>query len=129
VTTRAFIVQMFEPKFFQVCPECKKKANELNECMTHGKVAPEKRVLLSLVIDDGSESIRSVMFSDQLEKIFTKEELESQELFAIKKNELLGKEVIVTGQVRRNPMYNSNEFIVNGLVDVDLDKLIEELEV
>jgi len=129
VTTRAFIVQMYEPKFFQVCPECKKKANELNECLTHGKVVPEKRVLLSFVIDDGSESIRAVMFSEQLEKIFTKEELETQELFAIKKSELLGKEVIISGQVRRNPMYNSNEFFVSGLIDIDLDKLIEELEV
>jgi replication factor A1 len=128
VKTRAFIVQMFEPKFFQVCPECKKKANELNECLTHGKVVPEKRALLSFVIDDGSESIRAVMFSDQLEKIFLKEELENSELFGIKKAELLGKEIIITGQVRRNPMYNSNEFFVNGIEEINLDKLIEELE-
>jgi len=128
VTARAFIVQMYEPKFFQICPECKKKANDLNECATHGKVIPEKRALLSFVIDDGSESIRAVMFSDQLEKIFTKEEIETSELFAIKKAELLGKEVVVSGQVRRNPLYNSNEFIVNGIVEIDLDKLIEELE-
>ena len=129
VSVRAFVVQMYEPKFFQVCPECKKKASENNECLTHGKVVPEKRVLLSFVIDDGSESIRAVMFSDQLEKIFTKEELETQELFAIKKAELLGKEIIISGQVRRNPMYNSNEFFVNGISEIDLDKLIEELEV
>lgn len=129
ITTRAFIVQMFEPKFFQVCPECKKKANELNECLIHGKVVPDKRVLLSFVIDDGSDSIRAVMFSEQLEKIFTKEELENSELFAIKKAELLGKEIIISGQVRRNPMYNSNEFFVSGISEIDLDKLIEELEV
>lgn len=129
ITTRAFIVQMFEPKFFQVCPECKKKANELNECLLHGKVVPEKRVLLSFVIDDGSDSIRAVMFSEQLEKMFTKEELETQELFAIKKAELLGKEIIISGQIRRNPMYNSNEFFVSGISEIDLDKLIEELEV
>jgi replication factor A1 len=128
VTTRAFIVQMYEPKFFQVCPECKKKANELNECMTHGKVAPEKRALLSFVIDDGSDSIRAVMFSDQLEKIFSKEELENSELFGIKKAELLGKEIMISGQIRRNPLYNSNEFFVNGIEEINLDKLIEELE-
>jgi len=128
VTTRAFIVQMFEPKFFNVCTECRKKVSDLNECNLHGKVVPEKRALLSFVIDDGTESIRAVMFSDQLEKIFKKEELEAQELFAIKKIELMGKEVLITGQVRRNPLYNSNEFIVNGVEDIDLDKLIEELE-
>ncbi len=128
VTARAFIVQMFEPKFFNVCSECKKKVSDINECNLHGKVMPEKRALLSFVIDDGTDSIRSVMFSDQLEKILKKEELESQELFAIKKIELVGKEVLISGQVRRNPLYNSNEFIVNGIEEIDLDKLIEELE-
>lgn len=128
VSTRAFIVQMFEPKFFQICPQCRKKANELNECLEHGKVVPEKRALLSFVIDDGSDSIRAVMFSEQLEKVFSKEELENSELFATKKNELVGKEVIIHGQVRRNTMYNSNEFFVNGIEDINLDKLIEELE-
>ena len=128
VQARAFIVQMYGPKFFFVCPECKKKASESNECATHGKVVPEKRALLSFVIDDGSESIRAVMFSDQLQKVFTKEELETPELFEVKKAELLGKEFMVSGQVRRNPMYNSNEFFVNVIEEVNLDKLIEELE-
>ncbi len=128
VTTRAFIVQMFEPKFFNVCGECKKKVSDMGECNTHGKVIPQKRALLSFVIDDGTDSIRAVMFSDQLEKVFSKEELESAELFAIKKSELLGKEIIITGQVRRNTLYNSNEFIVNDIEEINLDKLIEELE-
>lgn len=128
VTTRAFIVQMFEPKFFNVCSECKKKVSDINECNLHGKVVPERKVLLSFVIDDGTDSIRAVMFSDQLEKIFKKEELEAGELFAIKKIELVGKEVLISGQVRRNPLYNTNEFIVGGFEEIDLDKLIEELE-
>jgi replication factor A1 len=128
VTTRAFIVQMFEPKFFNVCVECRKKVSDLNECNIHGKVVPEKKALLSFVLDDGTDSIRAVMFSDQLEKIFTKEELETQELFAIKKTELLGKEVLISGQVRRNPLYNSNEFMVNGIEEINLDQLIEELD-
>ncbi len=128
VTTRAFIVQMFEPKFFNVCPECRKKVSELSECNGHGKVAAEKKALLSFVIDDGSDSIRAVIFSDQLEKIMTKEELESLELFALKKKEFLGKEMMISGQVRRNNMFNHNEFIVNELEEVNLDKLINELE-
>lgn len=128
VTTRAFIVQMFEPKFFNVCAECRKKVSEMNECNIHGKVVPEKKALLSFVIDDGTDSIRAVMFSDQLEKIFTKEELEAQELFAVKKTELLGKEALISGQVRRNTLYNSNEFMVNGIEEINLDKLIEELD-
>lgn len=128
VMTRAFIVQLFEPKFFNVCSECKKKVNELNECIVHGRVIPERRVLLSFVVDDGSDSIRAVMFSEQLEKIFTKEELESSEMFAVKKADLIGKEVWLLGQVRRNSLYNSNDFVVEEIREIDLDKLIEELE-
>lgn len=128
VSTRAFIVQMFEPKFFEVCPECRKKVNELGECNEHGKVVPERRCLLSFVIDDGSDSIRGTLFSENLEKFFTKEELEDSEKFAIKKSDLLGKEVLISGSVRRNQMFNRNDFIVDCFKDIDIDKLIEELE-
>ena len=128
VSTRAFIVQMFEPKFFEVCPECRKKVSELGECNEHGKVVPERRCLLSFVLDDGSDSIRGTLFSENLEKIFTKEELEDSEKFAVKKNDLLGKEVLVSGSVRKNKMFDSNDFVVDCFEDIDMDKLIEELE-
>ncbi len=128
VSARAFIVQMFEPKFFGTCPACRKKINEAMECAEHGKVVPEKRVLLSFVLDDGSDSIRAVAFSDQVEKMMARNELESPELFSIKKQELLGKEMIVSGQVRKNSMFNTNEFIVSDFEEIDLNRLIEELE-
>jgi replication factor A1 len=127
-STRAFIVQMYEPRFFQVCPQCRKKVNEIGECLEHGKILPEKRMLLSFVIDDGTDSIRAVIFSDQIEKLAPKEELENPELFAIKKKDLLGKELIFSGQVRKNEMYNSNEFFISDVETMDLNKLIEELE-
>ncbi len=128
VSTRAFVVQMFEPRFFEVCPECRRKINELGECQEHGKIAPEKRALLNFIMDDGTDSIRSVIFSDVLEKIMSKEELENQELFAVKKKDFLGKEMMITGQVRKNSMFDSNEFVVEDIDEVDVDKLIEELE-
>ena len=127
VSARAFIVQMFEPRFFEVCPECRKKVVD-SECQEHGKVTSDKRALLNFVIDDGTECIRSTMFSEVLEKIIPREELENVEKFAQKKEELLGKEMLVTGQVRKNQMYNNNEFIVSGMEDINLDNLIEELE-
>jgi len=128
VSTRAFVVRMFEPRFFEVCPECRRKVSEMGECQEHGKVSPEKRALLNFIMDDGTDSIRSVIFSDVLEKIMSKEELENQELFAVKKKELLGKEMMITGQVRKNSMFDSNEFVVENIGEVDVDKLIEDLE-
>jgi len=128
VAARAFIVQMFEPKFFEVCPECRRKVSEINECNEHGKVIPEKRALLSFVIDDGTSSIRATIFSEDLDKIFSREELENSELFSIRKKDFLGKEMIVCGNVKRNQMFDNNDFVVNSLEEIDLDRLIEELE-
>jgi len=125
---RAFIVNIFEPRFFEVCPECRKKVSELGECQEHGKVVPEKRILLNFVIDDGSDTIRAVIFSDNIEKLIERNELENSEMFAIKKKELLGKELIINGQVRKNRIFNNNEFIVEDIKELDVDKLIDELE-
>jgi replication factor A1 len=128
VSTRGFIVQMFEPRFFEVCPECRKKVSELNDCSEHGKVLPERRALLNFVIDDGSDSIRAVLFADQIEKIMSMDQLENAELFSQKKKNLLGKEMIFSGNVRRNAMFNNKEFIVNDIKEIDIDELIAELE-
>ncbi len=127
VSARAFIVNMFEPKFFEVCPECRKKAVN-GECGEHGKIKPERRSLLSLVIDDGSENIRCTIFHDVLEKIIPMADLENLEKFAEKRKELLGKEVVVKGQVRKNQMFDSNDFIINEFEELNLDNLIAELE-
>ena len=127
VASRAFIVNIFEPKFFEVCPECRRKAINGN-CNDHGQIKPEKRSLLSLVIDDGSDNIRCTIFHDELEKIISMKELENLELFAVKRKELLGKEMIIKGQVRKNQMFDSNDFIINEIEDIKLDELINELE-
>ena len=128
VSARATIVQVFEPRFFQICPECRKKVSGEGECASHGKVTPEKRALLNFVIDDGSESMRSVMFSDQLQKIMSDEEIQTPELFANKKSEFLGKEMLINGNVRKNQLFGNNEFIVSDIKEIDVDKLIAELE-
>ncbi len=131
VQIRAVIVQMFEPRFFTVCPACGKKmggGGEIGECQEHGKVVGEKRALLSLVLDDGTETIRAVLFSEQIEKLISKEELENSDLFIKKREEILGKEMFFLGQVRKNRIYDNLEFFVADIKEVDIDKLIEELE-
>lgn len=124
---RAVIVQMFEPRFFQVCPACGKGISETNECQEHGKVAGERRALLSLVLDDGTETIRAVLFSEQIDKLMTKEELEGEN-FLKKRQELLGREMFFSGQARQNKIYDSLELFVSDAAEIDIDKLIERLE-
>ncbi|MEK6820229.1 MAG: hypothetical protein AABX71_00785, partial [Nanoarchaeota archaeon] len=128
---RAVIVQVFEPRFFEVCPECSKKVIgdiDGSKCAEHGKIIPRRRVLLNMVLDDGSENIRAVLFSEQIEKLGLKEEELEPGIFVQKRQELLGKEMFFSGSIRQNKLFNNIEFFVSELEDVDTDKLIEVLE-
>jgi replication factor A1 len=129
---RAFVVQSFEPRFFNVCPECKKKVLASEDgssysCGEHGKVPPEKRALINIVLDDGTETIRAVAFHDNLSKLGLVD-LEDPEKLSFQREDLLGKELIVSGNVRLNNFFNNTELIINSVEDLDLDGLIADLE-
>jgi replication factor A1 len=127
---RAFIVQSFEPRFFYVCPECRKKVNlEAGGymCAEHGKVPGEKRALMNLVIDDGTETIRTVLFHDALPSLGF-DDFENPELLTQQRELLLGKEMAFYGTVRSNKIFNTPELIAEKTEDVDLNSLINELE-
>ena len=128
VSTRAFVVQIFGPTFYKVCPECKKRVSEINQCEAHGNVNPEKRAILTLIVDDGTGNIRAVLFSEQIKNIATEAELETNETFMAKRTELIGKEIIVEGNVRKNKLTEALEIFVSNIQDIELDKLIAELE-
>jgi replication factor A1 len=130
VKIRAFIVQSFEPKFFYVCPNCKKKAipeGNVFICAEHGKVAADKRALLNVILDDGTETIRTVAFQDNLAGIGLTE-LENIEELVLQREKLLGKEMIFYGNVRNNKVFNTPEFIIEKIEEINPDLLIKELE-
>jgi len=125
---RAVIVQAFEPRYFEVCPECRKRVLE-GECKIHGKVEGVKRSLLNIVLDDGSETIRCVLFGEQINKLgLSDEEIFSLEKFAGKKIALLGEEKIFSGNIRSNQLYNTIEMTIEDIEAIDIDKIIKELE-
>ena len=129
-SVRAFVVQLFEPRFFYVCPECGKKANKEGEafvCGTHEKVVPEKRAVVNLVLDDGTNSIRAVLFHEVIKELGLVD-LEDAEKLALQKQKLLGKEMLFSGNVRNNAFFNTPELIVEGIKETDLDKVISGLE-
>ena len=130
ISTRAFIVQAFEPRFFDVCTECKRKVNPEGDgfvCATHGKVMPEKRALINIVLDDGTETVRAVLFHDQLSDIGLTE-LEDTEKTIEQKQILIGKEMIFSGNIRKNRVFDNTEFVVEGAKEINLDTLIQSLE-
>ncbi len=130
IGVRAFIVQIFEPRFFNVCPECKKKANAEGEnfvCGEHGTVIPEKRTIMNLVIDDGTESIRAVLFHDTISGLGIADITDAEKITE-QKEALLGKEMFFSGNVRMNTYFNNPELIIDNVQEVNLDELIGKLE-
>lgn len=130
VKTRAFVVQSFEPRFFHVCPECKKKVVSGTDgfvCATHNSVTPEKRALINLVLDDGTENIRAVVFHEILKDLGLSD-LEDAEKMISSREDLLGKEMVFGGNVRQNKFFNTPELIVDSVSPVDLDSVIGNLE-
>ncbi|MBI2043523.1 DUF2240 family protein [Candidatus Pacearchaeota archaeon] len=126
---RGFIVQTFEPRSFNVCPQCKKKVNPDGEgfvCLEHGKILEEKRFLMNFVLDDGSETTRAVAFHETLLGLGFKEM--GQEAIGKHRENLLGKEMSFSGVVRLNKFFNNQEFIVSNAKEVNPDELIISLE-
>ena len=133
VRVRGIIVQMFNPRFFNVCPECSKKVIQDAAgftCNEHGKVTPKERVLLNLVLDDGTETIRAVLFSEQIAKLtsLAEQDLKDTEKLIVFKEDLMGSEIYLSGNVKKNELFNNLEIMANNVERVDMDKLIAELE-
>jgi len=114
------IVQVYDPKFYPVCPQCYRKPKQEGEswiCDTHQQVTPTHSCVLNLFLDDGTENIRTVFFRNQLEKLLQKpaEDLlkykDMPEQFAEVKTDLLGQIIKVVGKVNRNQMFDRLEFV------------------
>ena len=70
------------------------REGEFFACSEHGNIVPEKRVILNLVLDDGSENMRAVLFNEQLEQLNLKN-LKWKDLGFTLKNRKVGKEKIL----------------------------------
>jgi replication factor A1 len=131
VRVRGVVVQIFQPRFYSVCPECHKKAvseGEVFRCAEHGVIKPKDRAILNFVIDDGTENMRVVMFSDQINLLIPEEDLKDAAKVTAFKDGFIGAEVYVSGNVKRNQLFNNLEIVVSGIERVDVEKLITELE-
>ncbi len=124
LSVRAFIVQAFQPKFFEVSKETGKK---LTESEREKGVATDRKALINIVIDDGTETIRAVIFNDNL-SVLGLNDLENSERLSYQIEALLGREMIFSGNVRKNNFFNNEEFIIDGVKEVNLDELIANLE-
>jgi len=139
IEVRACLVQLFRKNpFFEVCPTCgvrmKNKAGKW-VCDQHGDVKPAYNVVVSGVLDDGYGNVRVVFFRELAEKLFGKS---ASELRAFAQErvdpmaiydafDLLGKDYVIRGRVRKNDLTENLELIANGIEEPDLRKEFEIL--
>jgi replication factor A1 len=137
VELRATIVQVFEPKFYSVCPECGKKLT-LSEagmvCEQHGVVKAQEAYVINLMIDDGTGIIRMVCFKEQVLKLLNKSEedlillKDSPDKFDEIRRELLGTEIIASGRTTLNKMFGRIEFVADKIKLPDYREEAEKLK-
>ncbi|MBW3022033.1 hypothetical protein KY328_03865 [Candidatus Woesearchaeota archaeon] len=132
------IVQIFDMRFFEVCPQCGKRArmgDSGHQCPEHKVVTPDFSYLLNFIIDDGTENIRAVCFRNQVQNLVKRghQDLlvyrQNPEAFNDVKHELLGKIVKLVGRVNKNEMFDRVEFVTQLVFpDPDPDEEIKRLE-
>jgi len=131
------IVQLFRGNFlFSICPMCSGKI-ENNRCIEHGDVAPSHALVLSFVLDDSTGDLRCVLFRESAEKmcnVASEElsELEPENRYQLLSGKLVGRQVILSGKVRKNKIFDRLEMMVNDFKDInpleESKKLLDELE-
>jgi len=116
------IVQIFDPRFFEICPQCSKRVKNVEgafSCPVHNTVEPDFSYVLNLIVDDGTENIRTVFFRDSMEKLTSsnKEKIltykDNPETFEEVKTELLGNIIKLNGRVKKNLFFDRIELVAN----------------
>ena len=116
----ATIVQIFEPKFFEICPDCNRRTKPVDGkfiCQEHGEIIPSFSYVMNAQIDDGTGNMRAVFFRNQAKILLDKDENEilkfkdDENLFSNYKDELLGNIVKLVGRVNKNSMFDRLEFV------------------
>lgn len=131
------IVHVYRGKYlFYSCPICFSSVAENDGkfvCDVHGEVQPIKSMVISVEIDDGSDTIRAVFFRENAKKLVGFDEneierlIENDTLYDELKNKLLGRIIVVRGRIKINKMFNRFEMIANEVEDLNLQNEIEQL--
>lgn len=137
----ATVVQVFDLNFFEVCPQCNKRARLREEegfvCQTHGRITPDYNYVLNLYLDDGSDNMRAVFWRQQVEQLLG---MDKPRILAFKedptkfepiKTDLLGSIIKVSGRANKNQNFDRIELVASTVErnpdpDDEIKKLKEE---
>lgn len=131
VQLRGTVVQVFEPRFYEGCPECGRKLD--GGCKEHGSVEGITIPILHFSFDDGTGNLPVVLFRDDVRKalgvghdVLLSFSTDPQ-AFERVKQEFLGKQMVVSGKVQKNMMFDRLEVIAHDVSEVQPGDLLDEL--
>jgi len=135
VTVIGTIVQIFEPRFYDACPQCGKKVEFREEgfaCPAHGIVASVPQAILNMVFDDGTDSIRVTCFRDNVKNVLECENLielrDNPDKFREVQRKVAGKQLKISGNVRMNSFFNKLELSANSIENANPKELAQEFK-
>jgi len=130
------VVQVFEPRFFEVCPKCSSRLKQFQEkwnCDEHKETLPDYSYVMNIYLDDGSENMRVVLFKNQAEHLLnkTKEEMietrTAPEKFEAFKTQLLGEQFKIIGKPKHNVFFDKLELVANVVLKANAEEELARL--
>ncbi|MBI4150998.1 hypothetical protein HY492_02625, partial [Candidatus Woesearchaeota archaeon] len=127
------ITGSFNPKFFEVCPQCSKSAKNA-VCAVHGAVTPNYSCVFNVTLDDGTENIRVVFFRNQMERLLNKT---ADEILAYRQvpdsfepihSDLLGKMIRIVGKTNKNVFFDRLEFVAQLVFPASAEEELARLD-
>ena len=107
------ILQVFDIKFFEVCPKCNKRLRLRDDsfsCDEHGAQSPAYNYVLNVYLDDGTDNIRTIFWKQQSQRLLKLDDAGMEnirlhpEAFEKYKTDMLGEQIKVLGTTKNNMM-------------------------
>ncbi|MFX1411255.1 MAG: hypothetical protein ACFFA6_12975 [Promethearchaeota archaeon] len=117
---------------YDACSKCLRK---IDRCSCQESGSPIKRMIIKVFVDDDSETIRTVFFNEQAEKLLGKDaeevskNLNNKDFLDDLSKKLRSKELAIKGKAELNDYNNINryELKVNGFQDINVNEELEDI--
>jgi len=118
---------------YEACKNCYKK---VENCTCGKGDNTEFRMILNLIIDDGTGTIRTTFIGDQAEKLIgvetakvvqLKETPEFEKFLEKKSSEFLGKDIVIKGRAKFSDFSEQFEISVYNFKDINIDDELERV--
>jgi len=140
IEVKAMIVTLNRNELhYKACKECGKKLKEINEALVCENCGEKKdfniKPFVSLIIDDGSQLMKAVLFGEAVQKIGVKteelkEKIENQKIndyLNEMEEKIVGKIYLFQGRTKRNNYTNEIELICNNIKEINNEREVEKM--